>query len=342
MNTEELKKMLGEDGSSPEIDDEILKMFGKKNNDAPKDTRYQYPYVELEQVMANPDEYIIPACQPACRALWNKNIETFMVSNNDDKDLYVLLANVSPENMTILKELAQHDPRYYFDGYRNTFGIAVKGMTEDSMRELAALTEVFRVQDTVRYQSVEDFLESYKMTDGELKISEDGTIHRSPNPALANATIQEALEKTGKGHLYVAEEGRIYESPMYLRWHQRYQQSLQDSMMADISDITPYKGNVSGDIAHLRDTFLTAEREYVTELLKSEDMRDLITEINQNSPEVLFDMAQSIVDKVEMGQIPEEEMKRAEQQLTVLLAAIQDKVLIKDLVLTRSSGGRTR
>ena len=325
MNTEELKKMLG-----------------NKNNEAPKDTRYQYPYVELEQVMANPDEYIIPACQPACRALWNKNIETFMVSNNDDKDLYVLLANVSPENMTILKELAQSDPRYYFDGYRNTFGIAVKGMTEDSMRELVALTEVFRVQDTVRYQSVEDFLESYKMTDGELKIAEDGTIHRSPNPALANATIQEALEKTGKGHLYVAEEGRIYESPMYLRWHQRYQQSLQDEMMADISDITPYKSNVSGDIAHLRDTFLTAEREYVTELLKSEDMRELIAEINQNSPDVLFEMAQSLVDKVEMGQIPEDQMVRTEQQLTVLLAAIQDKVLIKDLVLTPSSGGRTR
>lgn len=325
MNTEELKKMLG-----------------NKNNEAPKDTRYQYPYVELEQVMANPDEYIIPACQPACRALWNKNIETFMVSNNDDKDLYVLLANVSPENMTILKELAQSDPRYYFDGFRNTFGIAVKGMTEDSMRELVALTEVFRVQDTVRYQSVEGFLESYKMTDGELKIAEDGTIHRSPNPALANATIQEALEKTGKGHLYVAEEGRIYESPMYLRWHQRYQQSLQDSMMADISDITPYKGNVSGDIAHLRDTFLTAEREYVTELLKSEDMRELIAEINQNSPDVLFEMAQSLVDKVEMGQIPEDQMVRTEQQLTVLLAAIQDKVLIKDLVLTPSSGGRTR
>lgn len=190
--------MLGGDGSSSEIDDEILKMFGKKNNDAPKDTRYQHPYVELEQVMANPDEYIIPACQPACRALWDKNIETFMVSNNDDKDLYVLLANVSRENIAILNELAQHDPRYYFDGYRNTFGIAVKGMTEDSMRELVALTEV------------------------------------------------------------------------------------------------------------------------------------------------LFDMAQSIVDKVEMGQNSEEEMERAEQQLTVLLAAIQDKVLIKDLVLTPSSGGRTR
>lgn len=302
MNNEEVKRILEEakNGNS-ELDSEILKKFEGQSKST--DTRYQYPYVELEQVMANPDEYIIPACQPACKALWNKNIETFMVSNNDDKDLYVLLANVSPENVSILKELAQSDPRYYFDGFRNTFGIAVKGMTEDSMRELVALTDVFRIQDTLGYQSVEDFLASYKMTDGELKIGEDGTIHRNPNPALANATIKEALEKTGKGHLYVAEEGRIYESPMYLRWHQRYQHSLQDAMMADISDITPYKGNVSGEIAHLRDTYLTAEREYVSELLKNEGMRELIAEINQNPPEMLFAMAQSLVEKVEMRQI---------------------------------------
>jgi len=34
-----------------------------------KDGRYQYPYVELEQVMVNPEEYIIPQCLPACRSL---------------------------------------------------------------------------------------------------------------------------------------------------------------------------------------------------------------------------------------------------------------------------------
>lgn len=341
MNNEEVKRILEETkNGNVEINSEVLKRFGTQSKTT--DTRYQYPYVELEQVMANPDEYIIPLCQPACRALWDKNIETFMVSNNDDKDLYVLLANISPENISILKELAQSDPRYYFDGFRNTYGIAVKGITENSMRELFSLTDVFRVQDTARYQSVEDFLESYKMTDGELKIEDDGTIHRNPNPALANATIKEALEKTGKEHLYVAEEGRIYESPMYLRWHQRYQQSLQDAMMDNISDITPYKGNVSGDIAHLRDTFLEAEREYVSELLKSEDMRELIATINQNPPEVLFEMAQSLVEKVEMGQIPDDQMVITEQQLTVLLSAIQDKVLAKELVLTPTSGGRSR
>ena len=164
-----------------------------------------------------------------------------MVSNNDDEDLYVLLANVSAENISVLRELAQSDPRYFFDDFRNTLGIRVKGMTEDSMKELTALTEVFKIQDTVRFHSDKDFLESYKITGGELEIGEDGTIYRKPNPTLANATIQEALEKTGKSHLYVAEEGKIYESPMYLKWHQRYKQSLQDVVMTDISDIPSHK-----------------------------------------------------------------------------------------------------
>ena len=33
-------------------------------------------------------------------------------------------------------------------------------------------------------------------------------------------------------------------------------------------------------------------------------------------------------------------MEKTEQQLTVLLVAIQDKVLLKDLVLVPSQGGR--
>lgn len=111
-------------------------------------------------------------------------------------------------------------------------------------------------------------------------------------------------------------------------------------MKETISDITPYKGNVDGNIAHLRDTYLSAERDYVSELLKSEGMRDLISEINAETPDRLFAMVQSIVDKVEMGLIPDEQMEKTEQQLTVLLVAIQDKVLLKDLVLVPSQGGR--
>lgn len=323
------------------MNEDLIKNFMNKVSEAPKkDGRYQYPYVELEDVMANPEEYIIPQCLPACRSLWDKNIETFMVSNDDDEDLYVLLTHVSNENMAIFNQMKQQDPRFIFDGYRNTIGIAVKGNNERSMHELQGLTEVFKVQDTLRFQTAEDFLESYKHTDGEMTIADDGTIHRNINPALANITLQESLEKSGKSGLYVAEEGRVYESPMYLNWHRRYEQSLNDSMKETISDITQYKDNVDGNIAHLRDTYLTAEREYISELLKSEGMRDLISEINAETPDKLFAMAQSIVDKVEMGLIPDEQMERTEQQLTVLLAAIQDKVLLKDLVLVPSQGGR--
>ena len=75
----------------------------------PKSTRYQYSYIELEDVISNPDEYIIPECQPACRAAWNKNIETFMVSNYDDENLYVLFANLSFENQEIFKKLIKLD-----------------------------------------------------------------------------------------------------------------------------------------------------------------------------------------------------------------------------------------
>lgn len=71
-------------------------------------------------------------------------------------------------------------------------------------------------------------------------------------------------------------------------------------------------------------------------------MRGLIEQVNSESPDKLFAIAQDIVDKVEMGMIPEEQMERTEKQLTVLLAAIQDKVLSKDLVLTPSVDGRSK
>lgn len=77
-------------------------------------------------------------------------------------------------------------------------------------------------------------------------------------------------------------------------------------------NIIPYKDNVEGNIVHLRDTYLTAKKECVSELLKNEDMRDLISEINAETPDKLFDMTQNIVDKVEMRLISDEEMEKTE------------------------------
>ena len=93
------------------------------------------------------------------------------------------------------------------------------------------------------------------------------------------------------------------------------------------------RDNVNEDASNLRDTFLMAERDYVKELLQVSGIRELIYECTDQPSELLFKAAQKIVDDVEAGKVPDELMERTEQQLTVLLAAIQDKVLIKDLVL---------
>lgn len=41
--------------------------------------------------------------------------------------------------------MKQQDPRFIFDGYRDTIGIADKGNNESSMHELQGLTEVFKI-----------------------------------------------------------------------------------------------------------------------------------------------------------------------------------------------------
>ena len=312
------------------------------NEENKSNTRYQYGNVDLEEVMKNPDEYIIPACQPACKALWNKNIETYMVSNNYDTNLYVILSDLSAENKAIIDELSKSDPRYGFDKFRNGYYIEVHGRDSNSIQELYSLTQIFKMQDTVKYQTTEDFLASYKTTDGKHIIQSDGTIVLAENPKLANATLEEALKATGKERLYVLEEGRVYDSPLYLKWHQRYLDSKLNEIKSTLHEITAYKSNIDLDIATLRDTFISAEREYVNELLKLDYVKDFIAAFNTLPEQNLYKAAEKIVTDVEMGLIPEEEMEKAEQKLTLLLAAIQDKSLRKELVLTDDSNSKKR
>ncbi len=94
------------------------------------------------------------------------------------------------------------------------------------------------------------------------------------------------------------------------------------------------QNNLNDEYSHLRDTFFAAERDYVRALLQIEGVKELILEYSNYSNDALFQEAQRIVNDVDNGLIPQEQMERAEQALTILLAAIQDKTLLKDLVLT--------
>lgn len=191
--------------------------------------QYMYGYVELEEVVKNPEEYIIPQCLPACEVLWNKNIETFMVSNNDDDHLYILLFNISEENKMLLDQLIQKNSKYFFDDYKKAYGFKADGIDDNSVKELISLASQLRPQDTLRYQSSKQFLESFKRTNGKLTIDDYGYIIIQENPELANITFEEALKMSGKEQLYIKEEDRVYESAMYLNWHKRFLSMVSSS-----------------------------------------------------------------------------------------------------------------
>lgn len=196
-------------------------------------TKYNYGYVELQDIMENIDEFIIPECQEACRLFWDKNIETFMVSNREDSELYVFVCNLSDENIEIMKNNMSSNPEnYFFSNYRNCYGIRTNGVTSEDAKKLSSLTNVFKEQDTKRFVTSESFLEEYKRTDGEYGVNtETYEVYRKVNPLLANATLEEALEKTNKKDLYVEDEDRVYENEFFLKWHDRYKKSQEMKKM---------------------------------------------------------------------------------------------------------------
>ncbi len=206
--------------------EEFMKRVSSNGDTQNSGTQYQYSYVEMEDVINNPNEYIIPQCLPACKILWNKNIETFMVSNNEDDHLYVLLTNISEDNKNLLHHLIQQDSRYFFDHYRNTYGFKAEGIDNSAASELSTLANQLKIQDTLRFKPSEKFLSDFKMTGGKMEIDKYGHIIRQENPELSNVTLEEALRRTGKEQLYVEQENRVYESAMYLQWHQRYLKSI--------------------------------------------------------------------------------------------------------------------
>ena len=136
-------------------------------------SKYQYSYVDLPYVLENPEEFIIPECLDACKLLWRKNIETFMCSNYDDDNLYILVMNLSDKNLETIKRLSEDSENYFYSHSRKCYGIKVEGRSREQVEKLNFLTEVFTMQDTKRFVSGEEFLSEYKKKGGEIYIDEE-------------------------------------------------------------------------------------------------------------------------------------------------------------------------
>ena len=211
--------------------------FGKKK-EVESTPRYEYRATNVEDVIRNAEEYIIPECLEACRILWSKNIETVMCSNyNDNTDLYIDLLDgdgLSDENRSIFVDNEGHG---FTLGEEHDYPrISVPDQTPESALKLQELADKLKIQDvrSCRYKSSAEFLEEYKY--GNMPTEYDGVdkygnvlVRRQYDPERVNATIQDALKQTGKSSLYVPSEDRVYESQMFLDWHNRYLKSKESS-----------------------------------------------------------------------------------------------------------------
>ena len=98
------------------------------------------------------------------------------------------------------------------------------------------------------------------------------------------------------------------------------------------------EGNISEDIAHLRNVFLEAEKDYFLALLSTNV--EYFNELVELPTDLLYAEAQKRIDMIENGQVKEENLEYEEGIITFCLAAIRDKALILKLV-RRFDNGRT-
>ena len=214
---------------------ELIGRFQPKKE--PESTpQYEHRMTDVEDVIKNAEEYIIPECLEACKALWDKNIETAMCANYfDNNDLYIDLIDgdgLSNENKEIF--VANEGSGFRLGEEHDYPRISVPGQTPESAAALMELVSKLKIQDvrSSRYRSSKEFLEEFKYGDMPTEyvgLDDRGIVmtDRQYDPERVNVTLEEALKQTGKTGLYVPSEDRVYESQMFLDWHNRYLKSKE-------------------------------------------------------------------------------------------------------------------
>lgn len=105
------------------------------------------PRVGQEAVETEPRRWIIEECVPACQILWDKNIYTFMCSDQIDTDAWIELELecLSSENLEILEQIKKEYRCYQY--HSGCINISVDGMGKSAQDELVSIANRFKMQD---------------------------------------------------------------------------------------------------------------------------------------------------------------------------------------------------
>ena len=194
---------------------------------------FNYPGVEIEEVIANPDEYIVPECLDACTSFWNKNIFTASCSNRAEKkdnngnvSKFIIVGTLSDENQKKFEELAKAHPNNYrvLKRYNMTYyAIVISSRDTEQERDLDSkklldLASPFEMQDCMEgFVSIEDYylnnmiMQCYP-TDRVISIPDDELI----------ATVKKHLEYERKLDLLDLNRRVVYNSMFYKKAHEKY------------------------------------------------------------------------------------------------------------------------
>lgn len=196
--------------------------------------KYQAGPTDVNLVMENPELYIIPECLEACKILWNKGSDTTQCSNysENDTDYWIEIDRscLSDENYRFVYGMINNQKNSHFDINFMTHNPCISvPKSANAVKALCELANSFELQDTNNYVSEEEYLDSYKRTNGEYIILDNGNVGRNYNQKYMCATIEEAVKANGDEALYIPEEGRIYANKHALYVHQNYLHNIENN-----------------------------------------------------------------------------------------------------------------
>lgn len=92
------------------------------------------------------------------------------------------------------------------------------------------------------------------------------------------------------------------------------------------------------EIENLRKVFLKAERELFLELMSKPKYRWMVTELGNQNAQFLANEAVKRIQRIESGEVKEEDLDKVEMEITLLLAALQEQARIKEREREKNDG----
>ena len=99
--------------------------------------------------------------------------------------------------------------------------------------------------------------------------------------------------------------------------------------------------NYSGEITNIRDTFINSEIDYIKKLSQVPEFLELYAAYSEVPVDELSGRLTGLLEKMENGEIKQENEKSVELEMICCCLAIKDAVLKKQLVLTPSGEEKT-